>query len=93
MRAIRGEWSGDDRRMRGESQARPKLDRKNAWRRTRMLRGVATREVCRPETEVSFSAQAATTEELKVKGKSLTQLHMLSFLVIRSSTGLFAKAD
>ena len=34
-----------------------------------MLRGVATREVCRPETEletVSFYAQAATTEELKV---------------------------
>ena len=60
-----------------------------------MLRGVATRE-CRPETEpetVSFSAQAATTEELKVYGKSLTQLHMLSFLAIRSSTGLFAKAD
>ena len=33
-----------------------------------MLRGVATREVCRPETleTVSFFTQAATTEELKV---------------------------
>ena len=55
-----------------------------------MLRGVATREVCRPETEpetVSFSAHAATT------GRLLTQLHMLSFLAIKSrSTGLFAKA-
>ena len=30
MRAIRGEWSGDDRRMRGENQAGQKSIRKNA---------------------------------------------------------------
>ena len=30
MRAIRGEWSGDDRRMRGESQAVQNSIRKNA---------------------------------------------------------------
>ena len=30
MRAIRGAWSGDDRRMRGESQAGQNAIRKNA---------------------------------------------------------------
>ena len=36
------------------------------WRRTGMLRGVATREVCRPETgpeTVSFSAQARLPQQ------------------------------
>ena len=39
MRAIRGEWSGDDRRMRGESQAGQNSIRKNAEIVTERVKG------------------------------------------------------